>query len=175
MTGPFRVAAPALLALAAMGVLAACDSTSQHATTAPSGESSSSTLPSRTEKPPLCHPASRIRITRQFGPEIEGTGHGATLYGLIMAKTPPPIHAGDAVKIVWRMTGRGPLRLTAIDPSGKLVPLTFGPEPHGSSNYSRPGFEWGSGCRFDTAGCWRLHAQRTVGSADALVRVLPPQ
>lgn len=166
----------ALGAMGAMGVLgglAGCDASPRQAATSPSRESSTTTVPSRTQTPPLCHPASRVRTTRASGPEIQGTGHGATLYGLMMARRPPPIRAGDTVKIVWRMTGRGPLKLTATDPSGRLVPLTFGPEPHATSNYSRPGSEWGSGYRFDTAGCWRLDAKRTFGSAEALVEVLP--
>jgi hypothetical protein len=47
-----------------------------------------------------------------------------------------------------------------------------GPEITGrGSNYHRPGDEWGSGYRFLRPGCYRLTARRTVGSAEAWLRV----
>jgi hypothetical protein len=88
-----------------------------------------------------------------------------------MLPMPLPIRTGEQVKIVWRMTGSGPLQLSAISPHGKAVPLKWGPEAHGGSNYDRPGDEWGAGYQFTTAGCWHLHAQRTIGSADLWLRV----
>jgi hypothetical protein len=105
--------------------------------------------------------------------EVGATGDRATLYGLVFA-TVRSIKAGDDVKIVWRMTGQGPVTFTAYDPNGTERPLAWGPEPHGgqgASNYHRPGSEWGVGYTFGTAGCWRLHAQRTVGSADIWLTV----
>jgi hypothetical protein len=117
-----------------------------------------------------CSPASPIR-TGGMGPEVQGNGQGATLYGLIMLATPLPIRTGQEVKIVWRMTGSGPLRLSATSPQGRAVALRWGPEPHGGSNYERPGEEWGAGYLFGSAGCWHLRAQRTQGSADVWLRV----
>lgn len=108
-----------------------------------------------------------------MGPEVQGTGDGATLYGLLMAAAPPPVRTGEPVKIVWRMTGSGPLRLSTTDPRGRPVPLQWGPELHAGSDYNRPGQEWGAGYRFGTSGCWRLHAQRTSGSADVWLQVAP--
>lgn len=102
---------------------------------------------------------------------MQGTGHGATLYGLIMITKPMPVRADEDVKIVWRMTGSGPLQLSVRSPQGATVPLQWGPELHGSSNYHRPGGEWGSGFRFSTPGCWHLHAQRSRGSADVWLDV----
>jgi hypothetical protein len=82
-----------------------------------------------------------------------------------------PVSAGRrSVKIVWRMTGSGPLKLAAYDVHGRKVPLAW-IEPHGGSNYRRPGDEWGSGYRFPHPGCYRLTARRTVGSAEAWLRV----
>jgi hypothetical protein len=114
-----------------------------------------------------CRPASPIAT----GPEIQGTGKGATLYGLIMTTSPAPIKTAEQVKIVWRMTGSGPLHLTAFSPQGTAVPLQWGPEAHSGSNFDRPGREWGAGYLFNRAGCWRLHAQRTAGSADVWIDV----
>jgi hypothetical protein len=103
--------------------------------------------------------------------EVRGAGRGATLYGLLMSTKPLPIRSGEQVKVVWRMTGSGPLRLTATNPHGRRVLLQWGPESHGGSNYHRPGEEWGAGYRFGTAGCWHLQARRTNGVADVWLRV----
>jgi hypothetical protein len=108
--------------------------------------------------------------TKADGPEVTGTGHGATLFGLLMATTPPPVRVGT-VKIVWRMTGSGPLRLSVTDPRGRPARLIFGPQLHSGSSYARPGQEWGAGYLFTVAGCWHLHAQRTRGSADVFLQV----
>ncbi len=92
------------------------------------------------------------------GPEVRGSGHGATLYGLIMAGN-FPLRTGEPVKVVWRMTGSGPLRLNVANPHDTAVPLRWGPDPHGGSSYGRPGEEWGAGYLFTTAGCWHLQAK----------------
>jgi len=103
--------------------------------------------------------------------ELQGVGQGVTLYGQIMLTHVPPVTTRDEAKIVWRMTGSGPLRLSTVGPGGVVGKLAWGPEAHGGSNYDRPGDEWGAGYRFPAAGCWRLHAERTVGSADAWLLV----
>ncbi len=115
-------------------------------------------------------PASPI-VSTSAGPEVRGTGHGASLFGLIMVTTPLPIRAGEDVKIVWRMTGQGSLRLGVTSPTGRAVHPTWGPELHSGSNYDRPGEEWGAGYRFAQPGCWRLETVRTRGSADVWLRV----
>ncbi len=122
-----------------------------------------------------CESPSPITFTPMQGPEVQGTGYGATLYGLIMIAGTGPwsVRAGENVKIVWRMTGSGPLTLTVIGPQGTPGTLAWGPEYHTSSNYDRPGDEWGAGYVFKTAGCWHLHAKRTTGSADVWFKVAP--
>ena len=45
------------------------------------------------------------------------------------------------------MTGSGPLAVAAYDAQGRKVPLAWGPEPHGGSNYRRPATS-GGGYRF---------------------------
>jgi len=77
-----------------------------------------------------------------------------------------PPRAGEELKIVWRMTGSGPLRIAVVAPDGSARPLLFGPERHTGSSYHRPGDEWGTGFRFDTAGCWHIHLMRTDTSGD---------
>ena len=106
------------------------------------------------------------------GPEVIGHGTGAHLWGLIQARF--PLVAGPTVvKIVWRMTGRGPLKLAVSDSHGHRIPLVWGPDIHGASNYARPGQEWGAGYRFEQPGCYRLTARRTEGSAEVWLRVGP--
>ena len=102
-----------------------------------------------------------------------GRGSGAQLWGLVMAPRFPLSASPRVVKVVWHMTGSGPLTLAAYDPRGRSVALAWGPEAHGGSNYERPGDEWGSGYRFRDRGCHRLTARRTKGSAEVWVRVGP--
>jgi hypothetical protein len=76
------------------------------------------------------------------------------------------VRAGDQVKIVWRMTGAGPLVLSAIGPDGTPHRLAWGPDVHGSSNFDKPGSEWGAGYLFTAPGCWDLRAERGTARAD---------
>jgi len=82
------------------------------------------------------------------------------------------IRVGDEVKIVWRMTGHGEFRMTVTAPDGTHKPLLFGPEPHPSSTYRRPGEEWGAGYHFTQPGCWNLHAARDGSTADVWLKVV---
>jgi hypothetical protein len=104
-----------------------------------------------------CQPASPLD---QGGREVEGTSSSAALWGLLMPENGASLTTGELVKIVWRMTGRGPLRLHGIGPGGRgLYPLT-GPDMHNGSNWNRPGDEWGTTFRFPVAGCWEIEARR---------------
>ncbi len=106
-----------------------------------------------------------------LGPEVLGRGIGAGLRGLIMAPRFPLVASRQVVKIVWHMTGNGPLKLAAYTARGRAVALAWGPEAHGGSNYVRPGDEWGAGYRFSRPGCYRLTARRTAGSGEIWLRV----
>lgn len=102
--------------------------------------------------------------------ELQGSG-SESLFGLVFA--PYPLRGTDAtVKIVWRMTGTGPLSLVAIGPDGRRVPPEWGPEGHPSSSWNRPGDEWGSGFRFTTPGCWNVVATRGARTARTAVTVV---
>lgn len=68
--------------------------------------------------------------------------------------------AGELVKVVWRITGRGTPRAVLTDPVGEPQRLSFGPERHASSTFRHPGEEYGTGFRPTTSGCWRLTMQR---------------
>jgi hypothetical protein len=158
---------------AAIALITGCTG---HARTPPASGSGSATTSSANhaaQGAAGCDPASPITSTPSLGPEVQGTGDDATLYGLIMTQKPMPVRAHEDVKIVWRMTGSGPLRLSTVSPEATAVALRWGPEPHGGSNYERPGDEWGAGYLFTTPGCWHLRAQRTTGSADVWLVVAP--
>ena len=104
----------------------------------------------------------------------QGAGDGATLWARFFPTT-PELHAGTEIKIVWRMTGSGPLTMSATGPGGRSTTPIWGPEPHGSSNFDRPGEEWGTGWTFPTPGCWTVEARRTTGSARLTVRAAGPE
>jgi hypothetical protein len=103
--------------------------------------------------------------------EVQGVATDATVYGLLFLTHPTPVRAGETLKIVWRMTGQGDLSVTSTSPSNRAGTLTFGPETHGASTYDRPGDEWGTGFLFDETGCWHIHLQRTVCSADVWINI----
>jgi hypothetical protein len=105
---------------------------------------------------------------------VEGTAHGATLWGLLMLAHPLPARVGDQEKIVWRMTGPGPtITLLAIGPDGTPRRPLWGPEFHASSNFAKPGDEWGAGYVFTQPGCWDLRAVRGAATADVWLTVIP--
>src|SRR5689334_19353445 len=97
---------------------------------------------------PGCRPASPVTRFNGSLPLVQGTGHGATMWGLLMFPHPLPARVGDQEKIVWRMTGLGPITLLAIGPDGSPHRLLWGPAFHISSNFDKPGDEWGAGYAF---------------------------
>ncbi len=111
-----------------------------------------------------CNPASPLMF-----PEVRGTAKGAELWGLLFE----PLSAGKDIKIVWRMSGTGDLGVAATGPHGQVVQPAWGPEYHGSSNWDRPGMEWGTGFVFDEKGCWNLHLSRTDTSGDVWLLIGP--
>jgi hypothetical protein len=122
---------------------------------------------------PGCRPPSPI--TRGAGfPEVEGSSNDVRLWGLIMADGPDnPLRVNEQVKIVWRITGAGELRLTSIAPDRGTHPLQWGPDAHLSSTYQRPGEEWGAGYLFTQPSCWQLHAVRGDATADVWLNIAP--
>jgi hypothetical protein len=123
---------------------------------------------------PGCHPASPVTRFNSFLPLVQGTGRGATLWGLLMFRHALPARAGDQEKIVWRMTGLGPtITLLAIGPDGSPHRLLWGPAFHTGSDFDEPGDEWGAGFVFAEPGCWDLHAVGGAATADVWLTVIP--
>ncbi len=113
---------------------------------------------------PGCQPPSPL-----IGNEVMGNAPTGSLYGLLFVD--PPVRAGEEVKIVWRMTGSGEL-LVAARQGGRPARLTFGPERHGGSNWSRPGEEWGTGFVFPAPGCWHIRLTRGDLAGDVWLDVV---
>jgi len=163
-----------MLAIVLAGTVTGCTGTGEPAR--PVTRASATTPVSAGGSQPLgaagCRPASPLIRWHGFLPQVEGTGRGATLWGLLMFAHALPARAGDQEKIVWRMTGTGPLTLTAIGPDGTRHRLAWGPDPHGSSTWDKPGAEWGAGYVFTAPGCWDLRATRGHATADVWLRVV---
>ena len=160
----------AVLGIAIIGPASSCTHD------APPTESADSAAPSQTavgmsnpECPTRVSPDRTSRI-----PEIRGrsASTGITLFGLSFHGYPIP--AGREAKLVWRMTGSGAFSLVAIGPQGQEVAPLWGPEAHPSSNWKRPGDEWGTGLLFPEAGCWTVRATRGGDEATASILVIAP-
>lgn len=111
---------------------------------------------------PGCHPPSPVTPSAIALPEVHGQSSNGELWALLFND----LRAGQEIKIVWRMTGTGNLHLVALGPRGQRVAPVWGPEQHSSSNWNRPGDEWGAGFTFPIAGCWDIHAARDDVSGD---------
>lgn len=133
-------------------------------TGSPAGVAAATPVPTRTEETcngtPLLHTGHWL--------EVRGSSEDAEVWGLLFAQV--PFEAGEEVKIVWRMTGEGPLEVKATGPGGKKAKLAW-LEEHGGSNWQRPGHEWGTGWVFPGPGCWKVELSRTRGSGHAWLRV----
>lgn len=153
-------------------LIAACTAASHpRATSTGSSRRSASATGPRVLGGPGCRPPSPI--TRGAGfPEVEGTSDRLQMWGLIMAQhSRSPVRVHEDVKIVWRITGSGALHLVTIGPDGRRHRLQWGPDPHLSSSYRRPGDEWGAGYRFTEPGCWTLRALRGNASANVWLQI----
>jgi hypothetical protein len=147
--------------------LAAC-STNSSASTSVAKESLPVSTPTQVPFTPLgapgCQPPSPMHPSQPQGLlEAQGTATGVQLWALFF--TDPPVHPKQEIKIVWRMTGSDDLQIVALGPRGiRALPNWL--QSHPSSNWQRPGQEWGSGFTFPVAGCWDLHATRGTSSGE---------
>jgi hypothetical protein len=126
-----------------------------------------------THATPACRTPSPITPWQAGFPLVEGHGIGVSLWGIVMTSKRGPARVREEIKIVWRMTGSGPLTLLTIAPDGRRAPLEWGPVVHDTgSTFDKPGGEWGAGYVFTTPGCWDLRAVRGSLHADVLLTVV---
>jgi hypothetical protein len=100
----------------------------------------------------------------------EMRGEGAEAWALLWEK--PPWEVGHDVKVVWRMAGSGDFEVRAVGPDGKIVGPTSGPTGPRSSNWDRPGQEWGTFFNLPSEGCWQLEAQRSDAISTVTIAVV---
>jgi hypothetical protein len=168
--------ASVLFLMSVVSVAAACttNAAAPHPAKPATGHAAAPTPAGHALGAPGCHPASPVTGFNGSLPLVQGTGHGATLWGLLMFPHPLPARVGDQEKIVWRMTGLGPtITLLAIGPDGSPHRLLWGPAFHTGSNFDKPGGEWGAGYVFTQPGCWDLRAVRGAATADVWLIVIP--
>ena len=153
-------------------LVAACSSssTTQGAAASKTAATSKHTGATTTSPGATCSTPSKFG-TDGTANEVHGTSATGELWGLALGPGHVPPRAGDELKIVWRMTGSGPLQVLFTAPDGGRQPLVFGPEAHGESNYRRPGDEWGTGFRFTGSGCWHIHLTRDDTSGDVWLNI----
>jgi len=113
---------------------------------------------------PGCHP---VRPTSPPPPnglvEVRGIAPAGQLWALVFDRV--PVSLGRKVKIAWRMTGAGSLRLLALGEHEQVV-RPHDLIRHGGSNWQRPGDEWGGFFVFPSAGCWDIRARRGSVTGD---------
>jgi len=118
---------------------------------------------SATETPTGCQP-SKIQTSANQFPEIKADMKSeGEAWALLFFET---AHAKEDEKIVWRITGEGDaFDAQAQSQDGQIITPIW-KEYHGSSNWQRPGQEWGTGFNFPEPGCWTITVSRgeTMGT-----------
>jgi hypothetical protein len=105
-------------------------------------------------------------------PEMQADAAGGEVWALLLSG--PTIRANHPTNIVWRATGSGAFQVVALGADiGKLAPAS-GPDPHGSSNWRRPGDEWGTTFVFPQPGCWQLLVTRGASLTATLSLMVAP-
>jgi hypothetical protein len=141
-------------------VLAACAPMPDRAEATP-------TQPIPTATQPECQP-SLAQPSKNGFPEIKATMKSAgEIWALLFFDK---AQAKKEEKIVWRITGTGKqFDIRAQHEDGTIIHPIWGPEYHGSSNWERPGDEWGTGFNFPKPGCWTLTV--TLGETTGEIRL----
>lgn len=120
---------------------------------------------------PGCDPPSPL-----LGVETQGTPDEqvTSAFNQFQGVDPTRLRADSTtIKLAVRLDGVEDLKAMLRSPAGDERALDWGPEVHLSSNYARPGEEWGTGFSFATPGCWELVLERDKGSASFWFEVAP--
>lgn len=119
----------------------------------------------------LCVSPSRVSEGGDNGTEVEGSSQdGITLYGQVQSREFLLVSAAEK-KIVWRISGTGQPAIAVTRPDGTQSRLSWGPEFHFSSNYPRPGDEYGTALVLDAPGCWNIKFTRNSQMAEVWLQV----
>lgn len=106
---------------------------------------------------PQCGPPSPSTPIGTGGQELQGRAEPppAQFWAVTSQPVWPPVG-----KVVMRITGSGPLHVWEDGPDGLQV-VSPKLQAHSSSDWNRPGDEWGGNLWFPVTGCWTVQAQRT--------------
>jgi hypothetical protein len=122
--------------------------------------------------------AARTEAEPVLGVEAQANSNdGHEVWALFFNTWPLPpgeavrIPVNEEVKIVWRSTGDGSFTIHAEGPEGESIEPAWGPDPHGSSNWERPGKEWGTGWVFPSTGCWTFDVSHGDQAAEMVAEV----
>lgn len=108
-----------------------------------------------------CRPPSPLVVTESLA-----TSEEIRVWALLLVNVPPSeLDVGEEAKIVWRSDGSGDFDVFAISPNGKTVRSKPPVASHLSSNWERPGSEWGSYFKLSEPGCWEFQLRHGDSSA----------
>jgi hypothetical protein len=111
--------------------------------------------------PKTCSQPSPLKVRRPGFVDVTAVVKGGSARAVVMQGRPFPANAD--IKMVWRLTGSGPLHLFATGGPEEVNPRQL--RKHLFPGLEGPGDEWGSVLKFPTPGCYVVHAQRTGTSA----------
>lgn len=128
--------------------------------------------PTPSATPLACQP-SQTQPSKNGFPEVQGTMKSdGELWALLFFDK---AQANQDEKIVWRIKGTGKrFDIQAQHEDGTIIRPIWGPEYHGSSNWERPGDEWGTGFNFPKPGCWTLTVTLGATTGEIRLEVLAP-
>jgi hypothetical protein len=153
------------IALVGLILLAAC-------TLTPNGLGTNLVLPTPTATQLACQP-SQTQLSKDGFSEIQGKMRSkGEIWALLFFDK---AYAKKDEKIVWRIDGVGKqFDIQAQHEDGTIIHPIWGPEYHTSSNWDRPGSEWGTGFNFPEAGCWTLTVTLGDTTGEIYLDVLAP-
>jgi hypothetical protein len=111
--------------------------------------------------PKTCTRSSPLKVHRPGFVDVTPIVEGGSARAVVMEGRPFPAKA--KIKMVWKLTGSGPLHLFATGASKEIAPLQL--SEHSYPGLEGPGDEWGTVFEFRTAGCYVVHAERATASA----------
>jgi hypothetical protein len=142
-----RVVATASVAVLSTSALVACNGTD----------------PSTPAKAPAAAQATERPSGGPGAAEVRASSDAMETWALMYR--PSPWRTGEQVKVVWKSTGTGEVRIFAVSPGGREVLPVTGPTPHSGSNWDRPGDEWGTFFELDEPGAWTSRLERGQAAA----------
>jgi hypothetical protein len=161
---PMAKRSQVIIAVMAMMILSACAQTGDHLAMTPTGQTPVVTQPG-------CTPSKTQLSATGFSEVQLTTKPSGEMWALLFFDK---AQAQKDEKFVWKISGSGALDIQAQYSDGTRIRPVWGPEYHPSSNWDRPGDEWGTGFNFPKAGCWTLMVTKGATVGEFQLNVLAP-